>query len=195
MPRKVREVVDGGIYHVYARGNNGQQLFDETRDYECYMGLLGAVKKKYHFNLYHYCLMPNHMHMLLKVEEGKTLSRMMHWVQLGYTRYYKGKYGYYGHVYQGRFRSPRISDESYYLQCGRYIERNPVRGGMTQECADYEWSSARFYVKGIRNALITPNPFYQEMGETVKERQERYHRFLSLDEPYSAMVDEGLGKL
>jgi len=119
----------------------------------------------------------------------------MHAFQLNYARYFKRKYQTVGHVFQERFRSPRIPEESYYLQCGRYIERNPVKAGLVTEAAEYLHSSARYYVLGTEDPLITPNVYYAEMGRDVGERKENYRRFLLLDEPYSSMVDAALVKV
>lgn len=195
MPRRERELEDGGIYHVYSRGNNRQRLFRDKQDFEVYLELLSKMKERFEFKLYHYCLMTNHVHFLMEVVRGKDLPRLMHGLQLGYARHYKKRYKYTGHLYQGRFRSPRIPDESYYLQCGRYIERNPVKVAMVDKAEDYEYSSARYYVLGRRNSLLTANRYYTDMGQTEKERQQAYQKFVRLDEPYSEMVTTGLKRV
>jgi len=121
MPRKVRELVEGGIYHVYNRGNDRRSLFREESDFEIFRQRLLQAKEKFDLQIYHYCLMSNHFHLLVRVEKGEDLPRFMHALQLNYARYFKRKYRTVGHVFQERFRSPRIPEESYYLQCGRYI--------------------------------------------------------------------------
>lgn len=195
MPRRKRELENGGIYHIYCRGNNRQRLFRDPKDFSKYLELIEKVKLRYEFKLYHYCLMSNHFHFLLEVVTGSDLARIMHALQLGYARYYKKRYTYKGHLYQGRFRSPRIPEESYYLQCGRYIERNPVKAKIVPEAADYKYSSASYYVWGIRNDLITPNKYYEEMGRTSAECQKYYREWLALEEPYSDMVTAGLQRV
>lgn len=195
MPRRQRELEDGGIYHVYSRGNNRQRLFRAGKDFEAYLEILRRIKERFEFKLYHYCLMNNHVHFLMEVEKGRDLPRVMHGLQLSYARYYKKRYKYTGHLYQGRFRSPRIPEESYYLQCGRYIERNPVKAKMVERAEDYEYSSAQYYVIGKRDELITPNRYYRDMGKTEEERQEAYRQFVALDEPYSDMVTAGLQRV
>lgn len=119
----------------------------------------------------------------------------MHRTQLAYARYFKKKYKFMGHVFQERFRSPRIPEESYYLQCGRYIERNPVKAGLVKDAAGYPWSSAAYYALGEPDALITPNLYYAGMGASTAERQENYQKFLSMDEPYGAIVDQALTRV
>lgn len=192
MPRRRRELVDEGIYHVYNRGNDRRQLFSEPEDYRCFLNHLSLGISKYSVKLYHYCLMPNHFHLLLKVQGADDLPDLMHQVQIAYVRYFKKTRAFVGHVFQDRFRSPRISQESYYLQCGRYIERNPVKAAMVKEAQGYPYSSAAFYGRGEKDPLLTVNPYYLEMGSSEPERQRRYREFLALDEPYAAMVDAAL---
>jgi len=192
MPRKQRELVDEGIYHVFNRGNDRQHLFLEEQDYKYFLEQLLTAKKRLQATIYHYCLMSNHFHLLVRVVKGQDLPRMMHFTQLGYARYFKKKYHSVGHVFQERFRSPRIPEESYYLQCGRYIERNPVKARLCQKAEDYRWTSARYYVNSIFDPLVTPNMYYEQMGSTPKERQESYRRFVSIDEPYGHIVEEAL---
>ena len=195
MPRRRRELEDGGIYHIYCRGNNRQRLFRVDSDFERYLELLSKIKVRYEFKLYHYCVMSNHVHMLMEIVQGRDLARIMHHLQLGYARFYKKHYRYTGHLYQGRFRSPRISDESYYLQCGRYIERNPVKARMVKWAEDYEYSSASYYVLGRKNDLVAANRYYADMGKTAEERRAAYREFVKLDEPYSDIVTAGLQRV
>lgn len=195
MPRKARELVDEGIYHVYNRGNNKMVLFREAADYDFFRNCLGEAKRKYDPDLYHYCLMSNHFHLLLQVKRAQDLASFMHLVQMKYATYFAKRYGFVGHVFQERYRSPRIPIESYYLQCGRYIERNPVKGGVVNRPEDYPYSSAAFYVSGRADRaddLITPNLYYQQMGATEEERQRNYQLFLSLEEPYSGLLDQSI---
>ena len=122
------------------------------------------------------------------------MPRFMHWVQLGYARYYKGRHGTTGHVFEERYRSPRIAEESYYLQCGRYIERNPVKAGRVKKAEEYPYSSAGYYVKGRRDPLVTENLYYGEMGKTAAERRRNYEKFVRIDEPYAELIQEQLLK-
>ena len=194
MPRRVRELLDEGIYHVFNRGNDKMNLFLEHGDYVYFLKQWGRLKKELRFELYHYCLMSNHFHFLLKVNLGHDLVTLMHRVQLSYACYFKKKYDFVGHVFQERFRSPRIAEDSYYLQCGRYIERNPVKAGLVKEATDYLFSSASFYGLGISNELVTPNIFYLEMEENAERRQQQYREFLKMEEPYCGIIETALAK-
>lgn len=194
MPRKPREFVTGGIYHVFNRGNNRRMLFEEKPDYECFMGMLKEGQARERVKIYHYCLMSNHYHLLIRSEEAEGLPRFMHWVQLGYARYYKKKHGTTGHVFEERYRSPRIAEESYYLQCGRYIERNPVKAKLVITAEDYPYSSAGYYVRGNKDPLVTENLYYQGIGKSPEERQRSYEKFVRIDEPYAELISDQLLK-
>lgn len=194
MPRRVRELVDEGIYHIFNRGNDKMDLFRDEGDFSCFRNKWLELKRRLGTEIYHYCLMTNHFHFLLKVRRARDLTVLMHRVQLGYARYFKGKYDFVGHVFQERFRSPRIAEDSYYLQCGRYIERNPVKAGVVREAAEYPHSSAPFYASGAPDRLITPNLYYAQMGDTPESRQRNYRDFLRADEPYAPMIDAALTK-
>ncbi len=195
MPRKPRELVDGGIYHVFNRGNDRMDLFLEENDYEYFLNQLLVEQRRTNSEVYHYCLMTNHYHLLLRITKAEILSKLMHGLQLAYTRYFKKKYRFLGHLFQQRFRSPRIPENSYYLQCGRYIERNPVKAGILKDPWNYPYSSASFYASGKHDELITPNLYYESMGDTSEIRQRNYREFLSIDEPYGDMIDAQFAKV
>jgi putative transposase len=192
MPRKPRELVDGGIYHVFNRGNDKMVLFRSPGDFLYFLSELRISLEKYPSDLFHYCVMSNHFHLLLRVREGRSLGRVMHRLQLNYARYFVKKYGFAGHVFGQRFHSPRIPEDSYYLQCGRYIERNPVKAGLAERPADYPYSSSRYYCQGGEDALVTPNIFYEGLAGTAEGRRQAYQDFVGQDEPYAALLDSAL---
>ena len=99
-----------------------------------------------------------------------------------------------GHELQDRFKSFPIERDSYLLECGRYIERNPLRARLVDSPADYAWSSARFYLLGLDNPLVTQNPFYEELGIDDKQRQEKYRDYLLTERPYEQMIDSAFLK-
>lgn len=194
MTRKARELVNGGIYHVFNRGNDKMDLFRDPMDFRCFRNRLWKIKQALGFQIFHYCLMTNHFHFLLRVLKGSDLPSLMLRLQLSYALYFKKKYEFVGHVYQERFRSPRIAEDSYYLQCGRYIEQNPIQAGLVKEPWTYGYSSAAFYVKGQPDDLVTPNIFYEEMGRSPEERKKNYKNYLMLDDPYAEMIQTALLK-
>jgi len=195
MPRKIRQLCDEGIYHVFNRGNNRRDLFEDYVDFRYFSDRILTLKMEIDVDVIHYCFMQNHFHLLLQVSKGEALIKFMHRLQLGYARYFKKRYGFVGHVFQERFRSPLISKESYYLQCGRYIERNPVKIGVVKNAWEYKWSSANYYAVGLRDPLVTRNFYYDSLGESDEIRQTRYREFLKVEEPYGRIVDEALLKV
>ena len=192
MPRKPRALVDQGIYHIFNRGNNKMSLFKDAVDFDCFRDHLSTSVRFHQAKLYHYCLMTNHFHFLLQIQKAEDLAKIMHEVQLKYARYFKKKSGFLGHVFQERFRSPQIAKESYYLQCGRYIERNPVKAGIVRHPEDYLYSSAPYYVLGKKDELITPNLYYRDLGANEEERQRRYKEFVQMEEPYQGLIDKSI---
>ena len=176
MPRTARQLVDDSCYHVLTRGNNRAAVFHEPADYQRYGQLLLELLPTHRVQVYHYCLMTNHVHLLVRTATGAGLRQAMQQLNLRYALAYKRKYGHTGHLWQDRFKSLPIADDSYLLQCGTYIELNPVRARMVQQPPDYPWSSARRYLTGHRDPLITPSPAYLNLGRTAPDRQRHYQQ-------------------
>ena len=178
MPRTARLLIDGGIYHVLTRGNNGQAVFKDPADYQRYLQLLATYKQEHALRVYHFALMPNHVHLILEVQFGRTLSKAMLGLNLSYSLFYRKRYGYSGHLWQGRFKSLLIERDSYLLECGRYVELNPVRAGLVQDPRSYPWTSYKIYAEGLDDLLVDRDPLYETFGTTLRDRQQRYQRFI-----------------
>ena len=127
MPRGARKESGSGCHHVIIRGNNRQVLFRDNADFEKFAEIVKLYLPRDGVKLHHYCLMSNHVHLLVGCENIKILCRFMHGIQRSYHHYYRKTYTFFGHLTQGRFRSYPIEDDGYLLECGRYIERNPVQ--------------------------------------------------------------------
>jgi len=192
MPRAPRQLVDGGVYHLIARGNNRQVLFTEEPQFRYFLDLLRRAKTRYPAQLYHYCLMSNHVHLLLAIATAEDLPRFMQYVLQGYGRWYATRRGYSGHVWQGRYKSPLVDQESYYLEAGRYIERNPLRAKMVGDLKDYPWSSYPTYAFGTTNPLLDEDPYYLQLGANTLTRQAAYRDYVRLDSPYARILDQEL---
>lgn len=190
MPRKPRNLYRGEYYHILNRGNNRQRLFQKDEDFEFYLRLLLRYLEKYNVNLYHYCLMTNHTHLLMRGDDANdAIIRLMHASQTAYAVYFKRVHETTGHVFENRFRHFHIACESYLLECGRYIERNPVRAGMAPTTAHYRWSSFQYYAYGISDLLLRPNPLYLGLAPTPKERQRAYQKYVHAPRAYESLVD------
>ncbi len=178
MGRQHRIVSETGCYHVVARGNSQKAVFRQKQDYWAYRHLLGEYGRRHAAQIYHYCLMSNHIHLALRIESLKQLSQMMHDVQRAYSRHRQMQDQVTGQLWQGRFQSYPINDENYFLACGRYIERNPIEGGLTADPGNYPWSSYRFYAYGVKDWIVVASPLYASMGRVPQERQSAYRTFI-----------------
>lgn len=141
MARGSRILIEDACYHIITRGNQKQNVFRENEDYMRYLGILKKAKRKYAICLYCYCLMPNHVHMLIDTCVQANIAKFMQWINRGYTAYFNSKYDKVGHLWQGRFTSKPILKDQYLIHCATYIESNPVRADMVNDIADYKWSS------------------------------------------------------
>jgi putative transposase len=144
MPRIKRIYLEEGIFHILARGNNKQWLFEDKSDFKYYLDILKRLKKEQPFLLYHYILMNNHVHLLIETNQKTELSKLMKRINLLYYNHYRRKYNYAGHFWQDRFKSILVSKDEYLLACGLYIEGNPIRAGLVKIAEDYPYSSFKY---------------------------------------------------
>jgi putative transposase len=158
-------------------------VFAEEADIRFFLGRLAHYQQRFDFRLYHYCVMGNHFHLLLQMEEAPCLSAMMAGLLRAYVHYFNRRWGFVGHLWQGRFHSPAVQTEGYLLSCGRYIERNPVEAGLAKQPWDYPWSSCRAYALGVADPLLAENPWYLELGSEPAVRQQRWRQFLIGEDP------------
>ncbi len=147
MPRAARKTSDTGIYHVMMRGINRQIIFEEAEDYEKMKQVILDCREKSGFELYAYCLMSDHIHLLLK-EKKEPLGIIFRRIGSQYVYWYNTKYSRTGHLFQDRFRSEPVETDDYLLTVLRYIHRNPVKAGMADRPEEYAYSSFRGYTEG-----------------------------------------------
>ena len=163
MPRKKREFIENGFYHIMTRGNDKRQIFFEERDYRYFILLLKKYLKKYNIKMYNFAIMPNHFHLLISAEKKIELANYMKCVNLSYGTYFRKKYMSVGYLYQGRYKSIIVENNKYLLECARYIEYNPVKAGLIEKVEEYRWSSIRYYIFNEYKDLITENLVYSEI--------------------------------
>lgn len=164
------------------RGNNKHTVFHEDADFRYYLKLLAKYKALHPFDIYHYCLMPNHTHFLIHTQKAADFAIFMKKLNLAYFHYFNRKYGWVGHFWQGRYKSQPVGKDSYFIQCGKYIELNPVRKGIVDDPNEYRYSSYRHYSQGVRNSLVTDDFIYLDLSESNKEKQNRYGDLVIGDE-------------
>lgn len=144
MPRQPRLHLPGAFYHVMARGNRKQYIFKGRDDYITYLRLMRHYSRRYNVEAHGYALMPNHVHMLLKMGDTP-LAKFMQGLQQTYTQYFNKEQQLVGHVFQGRYKSIYVHRDDYLLELIRYIHLNPVKAGLVDEPTKYAWSSHRSY--------------------------------------------------
>ena len=155
MSRKARKLSSTNIYHVMIRGNRKQDIFLEDEDRFKFIKVLEKAKQKKEYILYAYCLMNNHVHLLIK-EKDEQLSQTMKRINVSYVNYFNQKYQQIGHLFQDRFKSEPIEDENYLLAVLSYIHNNPLNAFIVKNLEEYTWSSYCLYIKELlwENFLI-----------------------------------------
>ncbi len=147
MPRSPRKLGESGIYHVMLRGINQQVIFEDDEDYSKFIELIAKYKELCQYKVFAFCLMSNHIHLLLKVEEYN-LESIMKRIAGSYAYWYNHKYYRTGHLFQDRFKSEPVEDDAYFLTVLRYIHQNPLAVKMINELYEYKYSSYFDYYNG-----------------------------------------------
>ncbi|MGE3689939.1 MAG: transposase [Novosphingobium sp.] len=155
MPRAARIVVPGLPHHVTQRGNRRQDIFFNQEDWFTYKALMAKACTKHGVECLAWCLMPNHVHLVLVPAFADGLRAVLSSVHTAYSQRINLREGASGHLFQGRFASYAM-DDSHLLAAIRYVENNPVKAGLVQEAAQWRWSSARSRVDGISDGLTAP---------------------------------------
>ena len=159
MARTARIQCESNIYHVMLRGINRQQIFLEEEDDRQFLKILVQCREKSDFRLYAYCLMGNHVHLLLQTD-GEPLGQVMKRIATRFAVWYNNKYDRIGHLFQDRYKSEPVMDDAYFLTVLRYILNNPVKAGICRRTEKYPWSSAKDYYSG---GGITDTSFAEDM--------------------------------
>jgi len=164
MARIARVVVPGTPHHVTQRGNRRQDTFFRDEDYEAYIDLMSEWCGKCDVEIWAYCLMPNHIHMIAVPESEQGLSRAIGEAHRRYTRMINLRKHWTGYLWQGRFASFPM-DEHYLLAAVRYVEMNPVRARMVNRPEEWRWSSASTHLSGIDDRLVKVQPMLERVSD------------------------------
>lgn len=185
MARLPRLCLPGIPQHIIQRGNNRQVCFGSEEDFAAYAHWLAEYAKKYRVAIHAWVFMTNHVHLLATPETNDGISRLMQALGRHYVRYFNYTYRRTGTLWEGRFKSCVIDAENYLLVCQRYIELNPVRAGMTEDPADYAWSSYVANGMGKRIKFWQPHRIYCELGSTLEACAASYRELFKgqLDKP------------
>jgi putative transposase len=155
MPHVARKVVPGLPHHVTQRGNRRQLVFFNEGDYVLYRHLMAEHRLLENVSLWAYCLMPNHIHLILTPETETALSSAVGQAHRRYTTAINRREGWTGNLWQGRYGSAPLVDDAAVLAAARYIERNPVEAGLVKRPEDWIWSSARAHLSGAADMLLS----------------------------------------
>ena len=178
MPQIKRLIPTDLPMHIMSRSNNRQIIFKNDSDKLRYYSLLLNLKSENKVDILHYSIMNNHTHLIVMPNIQTKLARFMKQVNLSYYNYFKKQNNCCGHLWQGRFKSNIIDTDTYLLQCGKYIELNPVRAEIVNTPQDYKFSSYSYYAAGADDKLITPSSAYLNLSEFPNERKNIYIEFV-----------------
>jgi len=155
MPRASRVFVENACYHIITRGNQKQAVFCDEEDFSHYLKLIHKYKLKWGCLIYGYCLMNNHIHLVLESPFGlKAMSSFMHGLNQSYAMRFNSRYKRVGHLWQNRYKSYIVLKDNYLLNLISYVEFNPIRANLVKQPEDYAWSSYRWRVLGEENILL-----------------------------------------
>lgn len=166
MPRTARTVVSDAPHHVIQRGNRRQRVFFGASDYRAYLAVAAEEFSAAGVEVWAYCLMPNHVHLIVRPSRPEGLARAVGRTHLRYTRRINAREGWTGFLWQGRFASFAMR-ETHLHRCVRYIGLNPVRAGLVTHAADWPWSSVRALLGGPADPLTTPGPLLERLGQDL----------------------------
>jgi len=193
--RPSRSKSASGIYHVMLRGIDRRKIFILEPDYLKFLEYIEKAKNKCAFEVYAYCLMPNHVHLLLKTEKDEEIGNIIKRITVGYVQYHNLHYARTGHLFQNRFRSEPVEDESYFVTVLRYIHQNPLKAGIVKEMEEYQWSSYYEYLKAEQRQLLDPTfvlNFFPNTEAFVKFMKEENEDKCLDDEQIKVYTDEDL---
>lgn len=141
------------MYHIMHRGIRRKEIFDTKEDYQVFLALMNKARKRYGSTIYAYCLMTNHYHILIG-SGNEEIWKFVKMLGNQYAMYFNQRQGYNGHLFEARYKSVLVKDDSYFLQCSRYIHLNPVKASIVTVPQHYQWSSYRTII-GMENDRIT----------------------------------------
>ncbi len=221
MPSKniIKQYVEGGVYHIYNRGINKEDIFLDNQDYSVFLFFLKLYldnpenlknldpqKRKYlsrknfykKIDLLCYCLMPNHFHLLIKQIGERDIAEFMKCVVTNFSMYFNNKYERVGTLFQGRYKAVLVKDDSYLLHLSRYIHLNPVAKGLPLgKLVGYSYSSYQNYLDKKNTRWVNPEFILSFFGKDSNIKLERYDlsSYQDFVEKYKGDSKEILGDL
>lgn len=178
MARRPRILIAHQPHHVVQRGHRQRAVFDESDDYCAYLEDLHDYRQSLGVALYAWCLMPNHVHLLLAPQDDpRTVSMLMQRIAQRATRRWNARRDVAGSLWEARFKSRVIDTERYLLACCMYIELNPVRAGLSASASEYRWSSYRARMGIVSDKRLDLHDLYVAMGPDQQTRRKEYEKW------------------
>ncbi len=179
MARPLRIEFAGALYHVTARGDRQEPIYEDEEDRARFLGILGEVVARWGWRCYAYCLMDNHYHLVVETPEGN-LSKGMRQLNGVYTQTYNRRHRQVGHLFQGRYKAILVDAEAYLLELARYVVLNPVRAGVVSEAGEWVWSSFNATVRRAGTpGWLAVDGLLGHFAEKGSLARRRYRRFVS----------------
>lgn len=181
MSRGAREKCESGTYHIMIRGANKQEIFHDTEDRLRFLETLKRYKREFFMNVYGWCLMGNHVHLLLG-EGSEVFSETLKRIGISYVWYYHQKYQTTGHLFQDRFKSENVDSEGYLKTVIRYIHQNPVKAGLVKRVDQWPWSSCLgYYGKHVEPGGMLDKAYILGMFGDRHAAVQRFKEFTQAD--------------
>jgi putative transposase len=158
VPRPPRQIFAGQCYHILNRANRKAEVFHEAADYAAFMQLMVKAQEQVELALFATCLMPNHVHFVVRPFEDADISHWMQWLFTTHARHYHAKYGTTGHVWQGRYKHFAVQDDHYLFALLRYVERNALRAQLVARAENWRWGSLHWRGRHESPVILTPPP-------------------------------------
>jgi REP element-mobilizing transposase RayT len=180
LSRPPRLEFDGAVYHVIARGNERRAIFRDDHDRQKYLDRLGVYSGRFRFDVYAYCLMPNHVH--LAIRTGRVpLSRIMLALHGAYSQDFNRRHSRVGHLFQGRYKAFLVEAEDHLTCLVRYIHRNPVKARLVVSPDEFDWSSDRAYRRGGGPFWLDSSVAMSRFGRYRREAVKGYESYMAGD--------------
>jgi putative transposase len=158
MPRPPRLIFDDQCYHVLNRANRRAELFHDPADYSAFVNLMAKAQARLELPMLAACIMPNHVHLVVRPRNGNDIARWTQWLFTTHVRHYHEKYGTSGRLWQGRYKAFVCQDDHYLLTLLRYVERNALRAKLVDRAEDWRWGSLRWRASARTPLQLTPPP-------------------------------------
>lgn len=191
MPRKRREFSLTGVYHVIFRGNGKSDIFYDDEDRFVFLDRVKDTMKKYNYEIYSYCLMSNHVHLVIRVKD-EILSKSIQNLEVRYSVYFNKKYNRSGHLFQSRFFSQKVENLNYFLTLCKYVHRNPEKAGI-EDTGKYRWSSFKEYLN--KETIINKKILLHYYNDDIDELKNHTLTNNDLEDIYNYSEYELISKL